>query len=375
MFHFWNDGSPEAHVDSFQLTWLFSEAAQGAADTNELLRTAKRIRSGNREDWHEAFADLGERLQAIADAAREAGHEATASDHYFRAFTGFRAAERGVSAADSRKRAVYERAMACWDKGLALSTHPHERMRVPFDGQMLDAWFFPPRHRIKREPPPCVMFLSGADALPEENFFRGVQYITARGMACFIFNMPGQGSALRRLGLTTRPDTEKAVSAAVDTLMRRDDIDRDRLGLMGVSMAGYYAPRAAAFEPRFKALCIWGGLYDVLNDLYEYYPPIRAQLRWIGGCSDEAAARAKYRDFTLQGLLGRITCPVLITHGEADRMVPLASAQRTFDELGASDKSLRVYTREEGGAEHCSMDNWSQVIPHQVDWLSDRLTR
>jgi dipeptidyl aminopeptidase/acylaminoacyl peptidase len=192
--------------------------------------------------------------------------------------------------------------------------HPHQRVQVPFEGVELDGWFFPPRHRITREKPPCILFLSGADALPEENFFRGVQYVTARGAACFVFNGPGQGSALRLLGLPTRPDFEKPVSAAVDVLMQRDDFDHDRLGLLGVSMAGYYAPRAASHEPRFKALCAWGGLYDVLTDLYDYYPPLREQLRWIGGCETDAEARAKYAHFTLEGLLGRIACPVLITH-------------------------------------------------------------
>src|SRR3546814_11972646 len=60
---------PAAHVDSFQLTWLFSEAAQGAADANELLRAAGQIRSGNREDWYSAFSALAERLQEIGRAS------------------------------------------------------------------------------------------------------------------------------------------------------------------------------------------------------------------------------------------------------------------------------------------------------------------
>lgn len=373
MFHYWSDGTPEAHVFSFQLAWLFSEAAQGAADTNELFRACRHIRSGSREDWCAAFTQLGEQLEAIAGTAAERGHEATASDHYFRAFTGFRSAERAAKGDDPEKLALYKRAMRCWHRGIGLSVHPHEQVSIPFEGHRLDGWFFPPRHRITRDPPPCILFLSGADALPEENFFRGVQYVTARGAACFVFNGPGQGSALRLLGLPTRADYEKPVSAAVDVLMARNDFDHDRLGLLGVSMAGYYAPRAASHEPRFKAVCAWGALYNVLTDLYDYYPPLRDQLRWIGGCETDEEARTKYAAFTLEGLLPQIKCPVLITHGERDRMVPLSSAYRTLDELQVSDKELRIYGDDEGGAEHCSMDNWSQVIPYQVDWLLDRL--
>jgi dienelactone hydrolase len=375
MFHYWDDGTPEAHVFSFQLTWLFSEAFQGAADANELFRAARAIRSGNREDWYSAFAALGERLQGVADNALANRHEATAGEHYFRAFTYFRSSERVLQGDDARKPPMYQRAMDCWRKGIALSLHPHANVMVPFEGHELEGWLFLPRQRMRATLPPCVLFLAGADALPEENFFRGVQYVTNRGAACFVFNGPGQGSTLRLLNLPTRPDYEKPVSAAIDVLAQRREIDADRIGLLGVSMAGYYGPRAACFEPRIKACVAWGALYDVLNDLYLYYPPLRPQLRWIAGCASDEEARDHYKSFTLRGLLHRIRCPVLITHGVWDRMVPLASAQRTFDELTVSDKALRLYDDQEGGAEHCSMDNWAQVIPYQVDWLLDRLHR
>ena len=375
MFHYWSNGTDQDHVFSFQLTWLMSESVQGAADPNELLRTCKDIRAGNREDWYAAFSKLGEQLEDIASQADTKGFEATASDHFYRAFTAFRSAERVLAGTDPRKLASYRRAMRCWRRGMALSVHPHEHVEVLLDGHRLDGWFFAPRHRIKREPAPCIVFLSGADALPEENFFRGVQYVTARGAACFVFNGPGQGSALREHGLVTRFDYEKPVSAAVDALMQRSDFDHSRLGLLGVSMAGYYAPRAAAYDERFKALCAWGGLHNVGSDLYDYYPPIREQLRWIGGCADDEEARRKYAAFDLDGVAENIRCPVLITHGELDRMVPLSSARRTFDALTVADKELRIYSQQEGGAEHCSMDNWGQVVPYQVDWLIEKLSR
>jgi len=373
MFHYWSDGTPEGHVFSFQLAWLFSEAVQGAADVHELFRAARAIRSGNADDWYAAFLDQGERLLAIAERARERGHEQTASDAYLRAFTCFRSAERTLAGDDPRKLATYRRAIACFEPGLALSLHPHAWIEVPFEGHRLRGLFFPPRARVKREPPPCVLFLSGADALPEENFFRGVQYVTARGAACLVFNGPGQGSTLRELGLPTRADYERPVGAALDWLETRRDVDHGRIGLLGVSMAGYYGPRAACFDERIKACCAWGALYDVLHDLYLYYPPLRPQLCWIGGVQSDEEARAHYAAFTLEGLLKRVRCPMLITHGARDRMVPLASAERTLAELTVADKELRVYGDDEGGAEHCSMDNWSQVIPYQVDWLLERI--
>ena len=373
MFHYWSDISPESHVFSFQLAWLWSEAVNGAADFHEIHRAARNIRPGNREDWHDEFLKMGEHVHAIGTEAEQRGHVATASSSYFRAFTYFRSAERVLAGDDARKLPLYHKAVACFRQGLDLSSHPHERIAVPFEGKKLDGYFYPARERIRRTPTPCVIFLAGADALPEENFFRSVQQITARGSACLVFNGPGQGSTLRLLNMPTIPDYERPVTAAVDYLMTRSDIDHDAIGLLGVSFAGYYGPRAVAFEHRIKACVAWGALYDVLNDLYEYYPPLRHQLNWIVGARSDEEAREKYSRFTLKGVLDKVRCPMLVTHGVADRMVPLSSAQRTYDELKVKDKELRVYDRAEGGAEHCSMDNWTQVIPYQVDWLLDRL--
>lgn len=373
MFYYWNDGTPADFVDSFNLVWLMSEGVQGAADFHELMRAARNIRAGNTDDWHNAFARLADHVKGIADAAVQHGHETTASDSYLRAFSYYRAAEMRLPGADPRKPPTYKKAMECWRAGISRSVHPHEEIKVAFDGHELAGWFFPPRARAFRDPPPCIIFLSGADALPEENFFRGVQYITARGSACLVFNGPGQGSTIRILGLPTIPDYERPVTAAVDYLMTRTDVDHDRIGLLGVSMAGYYAPRAACFEHRLKGCVAWGALYNILDDLYLYYPSIQPQLQWIGGCKSDAEAQKYFARFTLKGLLKQVRCPMLITHGIWDTKVPLSAAHKTFDELTVKDKELRLYDDVEGGAEHCSIDNWTQVIPYQVDWLIDRL--
>lgn len=374
MFHYWSEVTERSHVFSFQLAWLFSEAVNGAADFHEIHRAARRIRAENREDWYAAFLEQGDRLYHIAEEAKKNGHQATASASLFRAFTYYRSAERVLRGSDPRKLPLYHKAIECFGKGMKFSTHRHERIQIPFDGAMLEGYFFPTVSNVGKALPPCVVFLSGADALPEENFFRGVQHITARGMSCLVFNGPGQGSTLRVLNMAAIPDYERPVGAAIDYLETRTDVDHDAIGLLGVSFGGYYGMRAVTTEHRIKACVVWGALYDVLNDIYRFYPPLREQLNWIGGARDDHEAARIYAPFTLTGLLDKVRCPVLITHGANDRMVPLSSAQRTFDELTVEDKTLRVWDREEGGAEHCSIDNWSQVIPYQADWLADRLS-
>jgi dipeptidyl aminopeptidase/acylaminoacyl peptidase len=240
---------------------------------------------------------------------------------------------------------------------------------IPFEGHRLEGYFFPaPGQR-----PPCVIFLSGADALPEQNFFRGVQWLTSRGLSCLVFNGPGQGGTIRLLRMPTIAEYERPVAAAIEYLASRPDVDPQRIGLLGVSMAGYYGMRAAAFEPRIRAVVAWGAMYSVHDDLWQHYPQLRQQLVWITGSKTEDEAQAKLRAFTLEGVLERVRIPVLITHGVNDEMVPVASAQRTLREIASDDKTLRLYAPDEGGDTHINIDNWSQALPVMADWLAERL--
>jgi dipeptidyl aminopeptidase/acylaminoacyl peptidase len=373
MFQYWTEDESASVVFSFHLVWLFYEAVQGGADTNELFRAARRIRAGNSEDWYESFSQLGDQINEIAKDAQRNGHDITAGQAWWRAFTYYRSAERVLKGTDPRKIPMYKRCIDCFYTGIDLQPHPYEKVDIDFDNTKLDGLFLPPRNFKRGTPPPVIIFPTGADALPEEQLFRGAQEMTARGAAVLLFNGPGQGGSIRLLGLPTIPDYERVFTAAVDYLMTRTDVDHGRIGLIGGSMAGYYAPRGVSFEHRINACVVWGALYDVLKDLYEPYPPLHEQLQWITGTKSDTEARAYLSKFNLQGLLEGVKCPILVTHGARDHMVPVSSAERLFNELGAEDKTLRVFDDEIGGSGHCSVDNWTQVVAYQIDWLLDKL--
>ena len=114
-------------------------------------------------------------------------------------------------------------------------------------------------------------------------------------------------------------------------------------------------------------------LYDVLRDLYDPYPPLHEQLQWITGTKSDAEARAYLADFNLKGKLAGVKCPMLVTHGARDHMVPASSAEQLFNELPVADKTLRIFDDEIGGSGHCSVDNWTQVVAYQIDWVLDKL--
>ena len=99
----------------------------------------------------------------------------------------------------------------------------------------------------------------GLDSAKEE-MHTNEQLFLDRGMATLAFDGPGQGEA--EYDLPICPEFEKPVAAAIDWLETRDDIDPERIGIWGVSLGGYSAPRAAAYEPRIKACISLTGPFD-----------------------------------------------------------------------------------------------------------------
>ncbi len=83
----------------------------------------------------------------------------------------------------------------------------------------------------------------------------------ARGMATLVFEGPGQGEA--QYDFPIRGDYEVPVKAVLDYVETRNDLDTARIGMWGVSLGGYYAPRAAAFEKRIKACIALGGPFNM----------------------------------------------------------------------------------------------------------------
>ena len=220
---------------------------------------------------------------------------------------------------------------------------------------------------------PAVLFLGGADAYAEEIYF-GAKPMIERGWAVLLVDTPGRGSAIYLKGIKTRPDYEVPGKACIDYLVSRPEVDPNRIALLGISMAGYYAPRVAAFDKRIKALIGWSGCYSILDDLYDFCHHLQPTVqRLLGGVSHDEARRL-LRDFTMAGLAKNITCPTLITHGDADTLMSVEGAKRLFAEIGAKDKTLKIYDQnDDGGRIHCSHDYWAHNVPYMLDWLEERL--
>ncbi|MEH0553988.1 alpha/beta hydrolase family protein [Streptomyces sp. B21-101] len=359
------------HEDwSLQTMRLLAQVPVGGADLFECARTAARIGDTTDDEvWHAEWSRTAREVADWGRAEVAAGHITTGSAALFRSCSYWRHSEFFLDSADPRREKAYRSGTDNFQEAVRLSDGTIERIEVPFEGQTLDGYIMRPDNSGARRP--TVLFLGGADSWAEELVFLGGNQFPARGINLVVVDTPGRGSSLRFKKIYSRPDYEKPVAAVLDFLVARDDVDADRIGLAGVSFGGYYAPRAAAFEPRVKAVAAWCGTWSILTDFYEFYPPLQKQLQWLSGSKDDAEAREKLAAFTLDGVADKINVPVYVMHGTRDVIMDIAGAHRFVDALTVKDVTFDVF--DAAGSLHCSYDHLAYAAARMTDWFADRL--
>ena len=232
-------------------------------------------------------------------------------------------------------------------------------------------------------PHPVVVYCNGLDSCKELLFWSKLpQALAARGISCLCVDQPGTGETLRLQGLPATPYSERWAAKAVDWLEQQPDIDPKRIGMTGISLGGYYAPRAVAFEPRFASGAVWGANHDwaevqekrLRREGENPVPHYWAHVMWVFGAKDMDEFHDKAKGMTLEGVLDRIRVPFLVTHGEKDRQIALEYAHRSYDQLTNSPRrELKIFTEREGGVEHVGADNMTFGRDYIADWFADTL--
>jgi dipeptidyl aminopeptidase/acylaminoacyl peptidase len=177
-------------------------------------------------------------------------------------------------------------------------------------------------------------------------------------------------------------NTEVWASKIVDWLVQRPDVDARRIGALGVSLGGYYCPRAVAFEPRFACGAVWGANHDwrevqqarLKREGENPVPHYWEHVLWVWGQPDIATFIDYAEGIHLEGVVEKIRCHLLITHGEKDRQIPLEMAHLSYDQaVNAASRTLRVFSPDEGATEHIGLDHLPHVGAYTADWIEDTL--
>ena len=362
-----------AHSFGRHVQRLVAQAQEGGGDVFDIARTCSRIELGDKDAWEREWLALAQHSEAKAQEALTTGRTQTALQYFFFANQQYRMSDVFLGAAqESKKRECFRKAQENFRAAARLHRPGIEVISVRCGSEEYDGYFCHP-HDPKPGRWPAVFFMGGADSYAEEIYFNA-RPILKRGYAVLLVDTPGRGSSMYLKGITTRPDYEVPGKACIDYLVSRPEADAQRIGIVGLSMAGYYAPRLAAFEKRIKALVCWSGCYSLLDDLYDFCADLQPTVRRLLGGVSHDEARRLLKDYTNAGIAKNIACPTLITHGGADASMSVEGARRLFAEIGAEDKTLRIYDeRDAGGQTHCSHDYWAHNMPLMLDWLEQRL--
>ena len=328
-------------------------------DYNDFVRTTSELTRW--EDWIGAWTATAESHLALATEASDRGNRQSAGEAFVRAAVSFHFAKFVWVLDPERNRAATNQAIHALYAAHALLDPTAERIEAPIDvGSVVG--------NLRRPEgvgqPPLVILIPGLDSTKEE-FFEWESVFLRRGMATLSLDGPGQGET--GFSIDIRPDYEVAVAAVLDVIAGRDDLDLGRVGAVGVSLGGYYAPRAAAFEPRIKAVAGISGPYDMAAS-WDTMPSLtRETVVHHTGAASEAQARERAHELNLAGVAERIEQPCLVVTGKRDRVIPWEETKRIADDVPHAEWVLY-----EDGTHVCNNIPF-KYRPLVADWIRRQL--
>ncbi len=363
-----------------------NSAPWGGAEIGEVHRIGLRLqgREGDDRAWFAEWAAEARKLEEAGRSRLASGHVRSAAAYLRRAANYYHVGERFLQPKTPESQAAYKSGVECFREAAGLVGSPRiEHVEVPYDGASLPA-ILVHAERKAAGPAPAMIYFDGFDVTKEIQYFKGVPDLVARGIACLIVDGPGNGETIRFRNRPLIAETELYASAAFDYLAARPEVDAGRIGVMALSLGGYYAPRAASLDQRFACCVAWGAQWDYqatwqgrFDRLAQSGNPSLSvpwqHLLWVFGVGTRDEAMQRLAGFKLDGIVQKMTCPFLMVHGEGDEQIPLPIAQRCFDAVGSADKTLRIFSREEGGYHHCQIDNVTIGIHAMWDWLEEKL--
>ena len=390
----------------FETQRAFGAAEYGGSLFGEVLAVASRIAPGNYDSWYDAWNDFADRLAKDAADQLSRKHRVSARDSFLRATSYYQSSEFFLhgNPADPRIARAYRLSVDCYKQCARLHDPLIEPVEIPYEKTTLPGYF---HHADKAQGPrPTLIMHTGFDGSAEEMHVSGARAAIERGYNVLAFDGPGQYGPLHRDGLVFRPDWEKVVTPVVDFALLQPNVDPRRIALLGISMGGVLAPRAAAFEKRLAALVANDGIYDFAAAFRRTIPPdkwelfvsalkaeqapridamLEAQMKasptarwsyshgmWATGAKSPRAFVAKMLDYNLKdGIAEQISCPTLVCDAEDDLFLK-GQPQELYDHLTCRKTMVRFTTAEGAGA-HCQVGASRLAFARIFDWLDETL--
>ena len=391
-FRFFND-----QTYHFQTLRALDDIPYGGADTSEILATIEHIKAGDADGWYDAWESTGDRVSELASRMKD---PISRGRSHLRAHNYYRTAEFLLAPHDPRRDVSWKKNIETFYQGLDTLSVRYERIEAPYGSNHLKALYFPgPQGSEKR---PLIVICGGFDSTLEELYFVLVAAGFERGYSVLAYEGPGPGSIIREQGLPFTHEWEKPTAAILDEFLRTH-LQPTKIVLVGMSMGGYLAPRAAAFDERIDGVVAFDVFFDfgaissrsvppaafwlgrhglgfLLNAIVKiksaFSPSLRWALqnsRWVMGTRALLETAEALRAYTLQDVAQCIKGDVLIFAGEDDHFVPVVQIKQFESSLTqARSVTSVIYDRESGGAEHCQLGAMTLWHADFFDWLAQK---
>jgi 2,6-dihydroxypseudooxynicotine hydrolase len=314
------------------------------------------------DDWCGAWSARAAHHEKVAQEAMAKKHFLTAGEAFQRAGVYYHFAAFLFVNDVPQMKVAHKKAIDCRNAALPYLTPPGERVAIPFEGKTLYGILRKPAGVTK---PPVMVMACGLDSTKEETEAYEAPFL-ARGIAILVFDGPGQGEA--QYDLAIRGDYETPVKAVIDYIGTRADLDSNRVGMWGVSLGGYYAPRATAFDKRIKACIALGGPFN-MGAAWDGLPDLtREAFRVRSHAKTQEDGKKNAMTLSLEGVAERITCPMFIVNGRRDRIIPPADAERLAREVKGPVELMMI---DDGN--HIANNRGYRWRSQSADWMKEKL--
>jgi pimeloyl-ACP methyl ester carboxylesterase len=375
------------HKDmDYYLSWIVGRRIYGGSDATECFDAAARIVDGDAESWQREWGVLAPRVEDRAHTALGSGDVAGARAAYLRACTYYQAPLFIVKPQAAAFRDRCQKMQSCFHKAAALSEPPIERIEVPFQGELLPGYFWKVDESGQQRA--TLIVIGSIETFAEDCYFMTGPTGLHRGYNVMTVDLPGQGLNPNR-GLFFGGRMEFPIEVVLDYAVQQPEIDTERLALFGFSWGGHIVFKAGQHDRRIKALIANPPMPNVFRAVlaqqkgHDRSDPIARivfeQITWRMGLKisinvrDIAGRVAKAYDYLVHGRADprKISCPTLCLAGEGEAPITLRIAREYVEQLPHPMKKLRVFTTEEGGEEHCQVNNPALANKIIFDWLDE----
>ena len=339
--------------------WIPRLVADGV-DANDVQTVRPLVESW--DDWPGAWATAADAHLALAQKRLAGGSTVSAGEAFVRASLCYHVGQVVAFHLPEVKRDLQRRKEAAFRNAAPLLLPPAERLEIDYDGVPLPGYLRLPATGHASHA--CIILVPGLDST-KEDFISLSEMCLRRGLASFTYDGPGQGEVRQHALL--KEGYEDSIRPVFNAIAARPEIDETRIGLLGRSLGGYYILRAAAADPRIKALAVFGGAYD-LGDWDSMPKTILDGFLWTTDSATSDEARAKMGAATLDDCIGDVACPALVVHGKRDAIFHYTQAERIASALG--DRAELVI--EENGV-HCCHNYGFQYRTLMADWMAKTL--